>query len=124
MIFSDLHDTPTITGEAHVVPDRGAYDMIAVREIVIELGIINLKEETLDWDDVIIPMKPETANLEKHFHIATSIQIDDATNCIKRIFDSKYKPAYPHKIVLDSIHLLLNEQQALHVVLNKTQFGG
>jgi hypothetical protein len=64
-------------------------------------------------------MKPEPAKVEKHFHIADSIQVDDATELIKRILYTQYKPADLQKIVTDSTHLSPDEQQAIHTLLEK-----
>jgi predicted aspartyl protease len=73
MIFIELHETRTITCEAHIAPDLGEYDMIVGRDILKELGILfNFKDETIKWVEVVIPMKPETAKVEKHFHIANT----------------------------------------------------
>jgi hypothetical protein len=120
MIFIELDDTRTITCEAHIAPDLGACDMILGREILKELCILlYFEDESIEWDEVIIPMKHETDKVEKHFHLADSIQVDDATEHIKRILDAKYDPADLQKIVTDCTHLSPDEQQALHTLLNK-----
>jgi hypothetical protein len=42
--------------------------MIEGREILKELGILlHFKDEAIEWDDVFIPMNPESAKIEKHF---------------------------------------------------------
>jgi hypothetical protein len=64
-------------------------------------------------------MIPESAQVEKHFYIADSIQVDDATDRIKRILVAKYEPTDLQKIVTDSTHLSPDEQQSLHTLLNK-----
>jgi RNase H-like domain found in reverse transcriptase/Reverse transcriptase (RNA-dependent DNA polymerase)/Integrase zinc binding domain len=120
MIFTELHEGKTITCEAHVAPDLGAYDMIVGREILKELGItLNFKEETVEWDEVVIPMKPENAIPEKHFAIADSASLDDATERIKSILDAKYEPADLNKIVKECIHLSKKEQSELFYLLKK-----
>jgi hypothetical protein len=119
MIFIELHETRTITCEAHIAPDLGANDMTVGRELQIEIGVLlNFKDETIERDEDVIPMKPETAKVEKHFHIVDSSQVDDATERIKRILNAKYEPADLQKIVTDRTHLSPDEQQALHTLLN------
>jgi hypothetical protein len=60
MMFIELHETRTITCEGHIASDLGAYDMIVGREILKELCfLLNFKDETIEWDYVNIPMKPE-----------------------------------------------------------------
>ena len=59
--------------------------MIIGREILKELGILlNFKDETIEWDEVIIPMKPEDAMPESSFAIKDSSAFDDATERIKK----------------------------------------
>ena len=48
-IFTELHESKTITCNEHVAPNLGAYDMIIGREILKELGLIlNVKDETIE----------------------------------------------------------------------------
>jgi hypothetical protein len=116
-----------ITFDANYAPDLGAYSMTVGRAIIKSVGtLLNYKDETLERDGAIIPMKPENANVEKHFHKADSIQIDDATKHIECILDTKHEPADLQYTVSDSNNLSLNEQQNLHVILCKhnTLFDG
>jgi hypothetical protein len=76
--------------------------MIVCGEILEELGI-----------------HLNSAKVENHFHIADSIQIDDATKRSKQSLDAKYKHADLQNIVPDIIHLFINEQHTLHAILNK-----
>ena len=49
MIFAEHHEGKTITCQAHVAPNLGAYEMIIGREILKELGLIlNVKDETIE----------------------------------------------------------------------------
>jgi hypothetical protein len=101
--------------------------VIVGREILKELDILmSFKNETIEWDDVIIPMKPDTAKIEEHFHIADSFQNDDASKRIKRILHAEYKTADLRNIFTDRTHLSTNEKHDLHVILNKhkTLFDG
>jgi predicted aspartyl protease len=126
MLFTELHESKTITYNAHVAPILGVYDMIIGREILKELGILlNFKDETIEWDGVIIPMKPEEATPENSFAIKDSATLDDATERMKKILDAKYEAADINNIVTSCTHLSQQEQCLLKVLTKyKSLFDG
>ena len=120
MIFAELHESKTITCNAHIAPNLGAYDVIVGREILKELGItLCFKNETIEWDEVIIPMKSEDATPERNFAIADSATIDEATERLKTILDAKYQAADISQIAANSSHLSHDEQTSLFKSLQK-----
>ncbi|HSN67194.1 MAG TPA: reverse transcriptase domain-containing protein [Fusibacter sp.] len=120
IILTELHESRTITCSAHVAPNLSKYDMIIGREVLSELGIIlNFKEQTIEWDEAVIPMKPETATQATSFVIKESSSVDEATERIKKILDAKYEAADIKTIVSDCNHLSPNEQDGLYKLLMK-----
>ena len=88
----ELSNSRTICAHVHVAPKLNEFDMIIGRDLLSELGItLNFKENSIQWDDIEIPMKPEDATAKKHFHVADSPTLDDATECIKLILISTMK---------------------------------
>jgi hypothetical protein len=104
-----------------VTPKLNDFDMIIGRDLLSEIGItLNFRENSIQWDDIEIPMKPdEDATTKTHFHIADSPTLDDATERIKHILDAKYKAANLQEIANSCTHLSSDEQQSLHTILNK-----
>ncbi len=69
--------------------------MIIGHDLLCKIGItLNFKENSIQWDDIEILMKPEDATTKTHFHIADSPTLDVATEHIKHILDAKYEAAY------------------------------
>ena len=121
-ILPELHEGRTICASVHVTPHLGQYDMIIGRDLLRELGIvINFAEETVTWDDVSTPMKPEDATEQEHFNISDSTQVDEATMRIKDILDAKYEKADLDKIVAGCDYLDATQQHQLKQVLTKHQ---
>jgi hypothetical protein len=47
--------------------------MIIGSDLLSEIGItLNFNDNSIQWDDFEIPMKPEDATNKTHFHIANS----------------------------------------------------
>jgi hypothetical protein len=94
IIFSELHETRTITCEAHIAPELGSYEITTVREKLKELDIkLKFEDETIEWDAVIILMGQEGCKIEKQFQSYDSAHVDEATKHINRILDAKNEPA-------------------------------
>jgi hypothetical protein len=116
----ELSNNRTICAQVHVTPKLNDFDMIIGRDLLSEIGItLNFKENSIQWDDIEIPMKPEDATTKTHFHIADSPSLDDATERIKHILDAKYEAANLQEIANSCTHLSDDEQQSLHMLLNK-----
>jgi hypothetical protein len=85
------------------------------RHILRQLGvIINFRQDTIAWDDAVIPMKAEGAKLE------------DATQPIKQMLDAKYDAAELNQKVNKCLHLISVQKKDLFQLLNKnsTLFEG
>ena len=126
-ILPELHEGRTICTKAHVTQHLGQYDMILGRDLLKELGIIiDFANETVTWDEVSAPMKPEDAKEEQHFHITDSKQIDEATERMKGILEAKYEKANLDEIATSCTHLDSVKQQELKQILTKheTLFDG
>ena len=116
----ELSNNRTICAHVHVAPKLNEFDMIIGRDLLSKLGItLNFKESSIQWDDIEIPMKPEDATAQKHFHIADSPTLDAATERIKHILDAKYEAANLNEIANSCTHLSQDKQQSLQALLEK-----
>jgi hypothetical protein len=119
IILPELHEKKTITFNCHIAPTLGEYDIIIGRDILRQLGIIlNFQQETIEWDDAVIPMKAEGAKLEESFFVPDSSSLDDATQRIKQILDAKYDAADLNQIVNKCLHLKSTQKKAFFTLLN------
>lgn len=120
IILPELHDKKTITFNCHIAPSLGAYDIIIGRDILRQLGIIlNFNQDTIDWDDAIIPMKSEEATMEESFFVPDSSSLDEASQRIKNILDAKYDAADLNLIVNKCSHLTSFQKKDLFKLLTK-----
>ncbi len=120
LILPELHEGKTICCNAHVANTLGIYDLIIGRDLLIELGfMLNFKMQTVEWDEIEIPMKPENATPEWSFHIKDSDAMDSATERIKGILEAKYEAADLNKLAMDCDHLLVQQQQQLKQLFHK-----
>ena len=123
----EFHEKRVVEYQVHVTKDLGRYDMIIGRDILEELGIdIKFSNNTMEWDDKVVPMKSIDAEVEDSFHAEDSEAMQDATDRIKQILDAKYEPADLDEVVASCKHLDANKQKALRQLLDKhkTLFDG
>ncbi len=114
LILPELHEGKTICCNALVANALGIYDLIIGRDLLSELGfMLNFKTQTVEWDEIEIPMKRENSTPERSFHIKDSDAIDSATERIKGILEAKYEAADLTKLVSACDHLLVPQQQQL-----------
>jgi RNase H-like domain found in reverse transcriptase/Reverse transcriptase (RNA-dependent DNA polymerase)/Integrase zinc binding domain len=118
LILPELHEGKTICCNAHVANTLGIYDLIIGRDLLKSLGvIINFRLQTIEWDEMEIPMKPENALPQHSFYIKDSNVLDSATERIKHILEAKYEPADLNKLVTSCAHLNLPQQKQLKSLL-------
>jgi hypothetical protein len=54
--------------------------MIIGRDLLQDLGInLHFKDQTIEWDKMIIPMKPESTTVKTFYHMDDSPVVDEAT---------------------------------------------
>jgi hypothetical protein len=81
----------------------------------MNLGIIlNFSTQMVEWDEMEIPMKPESAPPERAFYIKDSNAVDSATERIKHILEAKYEAADLNKLVSACNHLLFPQHNSSH----------
>jgi hypothetical protein len=116
----ELHQKKTITFNCHIAPTLGEYNIIIGRDILRQLGIIlNFQQETIEWDDAVIPMKAEGTKLEESSFVPDSSSLDDASQRIKQILDAKIDAADLNQIVNKCLHLTSTQKKGLFTLLNK-----
>jgi hypothetical protein len=105
---------------SYIASTLGEYDIIIGRDIISKLGIILIfQQETIEWDDAVIPMRAEGDKLEERFFVPDSSSLDYATQRIKQILDAKYDAADFYQIVHKCLHLTSTQKKDLFTLLNK-----
>jgi hypothetical protein len=118
-ILPELHEGRTIVYKAHIAKQLGRYDMILGRDLLKELGIkLDFGDETVTWDEMTIPMKPENATVMTSYHLDDSPAVDEATKRIKGILDAKYEAANLDEVVAECKHLTDSEKISLRQILD------
>jgi hypothetical protein len=93
--------------------------MIIGRDLMIQLGIeINFKNQTMKWDDAMVPMRSADCTIED-LYIQDTEKIEDAMSRVKRILDAKYEAANLEQIVAECDYLTKEQQEHLLKILNK-----
>ena len=81
----ELSDTAEINAKCHVTKQKSKYDLILGREILRELGIaLDFNNNTINWNDTNIPMKPVENSKRTHFAISDSKRVQSETKRIKK----------------------------------------
>ena len=122
-----LSDTAEMRVNCHVTKQKSNYDLILGREILRELGIkLDFSNNTTNWKDISIPMKPAHSSTKTHFAISDSSRVASETKRIKKILDAKYEKANLDKVVKTLTYLNDSKQNKLLSLLQKyeTMFDG
>jgi hypothetical protein len=103
-----------------VAENMGAYDMIIGRDIMNFLGIdIQFSDLTIHWEHASMPFKPVDATIDTDYHIAESMVVEDTTEQIRKILDTKYQATDLKKVCSAQSHLLYQHRWKLLDLLNK-----
>ena len=110
----ELSDTAEISVKCHVTKQKSKYDLILGREILRELGItLKFNNNTINWNDTSIPMKPIDNSTRTHFAISNSKRVASEMKRIKKILDAHYEKADLIKIIDNLKYLDKNKQSKL-----------
>lgn len=123
----EFHRDRIIEWKLHVTQDLGAYDMILGRDVLSGLGIkFDFADNTLEWDNVVIPMKDGDAPFEETFNVQEPDSIISSTDKLKGILEAKYEKADLQEIIDDVPHLTPSQRKVLYNTLNeyRTLFDG
>ena len=104
-----------------------SYDLIIGRDLLRELGIVlDFKNNTIQWDDVEMPMKSNQQVQNEHFHIQEDKFYPSESDRIKKILEAKYQPADLKEVIREASYLSREEQQQLYELLKRfeTLFDG
>ena len=116
----ELSDTAQMRVSCHVTKQKSNYDLILGREILRELGIkLDFSNNTTNWKDISIPMKPAHSSTKTHFAISDSSRVASETKRIKKILDAKYEKANLDKVVKALTYLNDSKQNKLLSLLKK-----
>ena len=109
----EFNPTAEIKHKAYVALQTGAYNLIIGGDLLHELGIdLNFSSKTMQWNHVIVNMKPSTCKQETYFHVEEQPMIEEETDRISKILDAKYAPANLNSIVGKINHLNDNKKRA------------
>ena len=110
-------------------PGPHRYDMIIGRDVRGELRItLDLKDQTMTWDDSTINMKdpesfPELLDPVNDFFWSKDLYeteaLQEASAHLQKILDVKYAPADLNAVVQACRHLTEDEKSQLHALLHK-----
>ena len=119
-MLPELHEKRIIEYKVHVTDTESRYDMIMGRDLLSTLGItLNFQNESIIWDETVIPMKDMDATVETAYHIEDSASMQEAMARIKKILDAKYEPAGLTEIASSCTHLTPDERDKLYALLKK-----
>ncbi|MGA1256817.1 MAG: pol polyprotein, partial [Candidatus Nanopelagicaceae bacterium] len=107
--------------DCYVVPGLGNhYDMILGRDFLefIKLDIL-FSNQTVEYDERIIPFKPMDATVPDAFHIDDDPTLLDIHERMKKILDAKYEAADLNTVVSEQTQLSDDEKQKLHRLLSQ-----
>ena len=85
--LAEINSTENITVKCHVTKEKSNYDLIIGR---ITLDFSN---NTTNWQDMTIPMKPINCDIKTHLAIRDSTRVQSETQRIKKILDANYQKA-------------------------------
>ena len=126
-VLPEFHRDRIIEWKLHVTQDLGAYDMILGRDVLSDLGIkFDFADNTLEWDNVVIPMKDGDAPFEETFNVQEPEVIINSTDSLKGILEAKYEKADLEEITSKMDYLAPSERKTLLNLLqqHRTLFDG
>ena len=116
----EFNETATIKIDCHVTTDKSNYDIIIGRDTLQELGItLDFSNGTVTWNNSTISMKLPNCNLTEHYFINDPSNVEEASDRMKRILDTKYERANLYLLVRDATYLSEYEQNTLLKLLKK-----
>lgn len=119
-VLPEFHRDRIIEWKLHVTHDLGAYDMILGHDVLSDLGIkFDFADNTLEWDNVVIPMKDGNAPFEETFNVQEPEAIINSTDNLKSILEAIYEKANLDKITSEMDHLAPSQHQALGNLLQQ-----
>ena len=81
----ELNSTANIAVKCHVTKEKSNYDLIIGRDVLRELGItLDFLNNTTNWQDTTISMKPINCDIKTHFTIRDSTRVQSKTKRIKK----------------------------------------
>ena len=90
----EFFDDRIIEHRFHITNQKSNYDIIIGQDLLSQLKIdIKFSTMSINWDDAVVPMKPDHWGMEDLNPIIDSATIEEATSQIKQITDAKYKKA-------------------------------
>ena len=109
-----------IEWELHVTKDLGAHDMIIGRDLLQFLGIdVLFSTLKVEWDGIDMPFKDVNTPIYESYHVAEPAAVEEKTNRVKKILDTKYEAADLEQICSKQDQLGTTEQQCPLHPLNK-----
>ena len=114
-ILPEFHSDRVISWDAHVHESTVTqkYDMIIGRDLLNALNMdIRFSDQTITWEDGMIPMKPTECTSDDSFFIKDEMEDD-----LGRILNAKYEKADLETVVNDYDHLQVQDKEKLLCLL-------
>ena len=117
----EFNESTIIKIDCHVITNKSNYDIIVGRDTLCELGIaLDFSNNTVMWNGSRIDIKPPSnCNTTEHYFINDPSNVEEASDRMKRILDTKYEKANLNKLLSDTIYLDNHEQDKLLKLLKK-----
>ena len=94
--------------------------MILGRDVMSLLGIdILFSQKVVTWNGNELPFKPDSADVDKDYHVEESMAVHTSTERIKEILDAKCEAANLDQVCASQEHLSLTQRQQLKQLLDK-----
>ena len=112
----ELWENREISTKVHTTTQDMGYDFIIGLDLIRELGInIRGDNDTIQWGDAEIPLRPrDTTKEEAFFTLEDPEPVKEAVSRIESILDAKYKKANLDEVVKQ--HSDLNKEQRLKLL--------
>ncbi len=111
----ELQDSLLIEWDLHVTDNLGAHDMIIGRDMLEFLKIdIKFSMQTVEWGAYSMPFKDPKVPVHESYHLEDPDGLEEQTDRIRRILDTKYAPADLHEVCREQQHLSPSERDKLY----------
>ena len=109
--------TAHISASFHVTTKKCNYNVINVRDLLRELGILfDCQNNFIGWQDINLPMKLMDCKMRTYFTIQDSKNVRNATKRIKKMYDANYENNNLKKIIIN-LKYLNYDKQSLTLIL-------
>ena len=120
VLLPEFHGNRVIEYTYRILTDDVGYDVIMGLDLLKELRfVIDFGNETMEWDEAIVPFKAHDATLQTAMPIHDPPHVQAGMDRIENILQTTYGKADLEAVVAECTQLTSQQQQQLLRVLNK-----